>query len=245
MTTIVGLPPRGGAPGEPHIISTRLIFMAHKSAGVAGAINVQVSAQLPTPCVINGFSWTASTQSAATRTHTAALYLSNNDSLLYDDNTLGERLTSHRDAGTIPPDPDAPNPLEIGKAFPDTEVWVPLWVPVYQSPTFIKSAARQSALGAIVYWFMFSIALLDKAPIEPGVDITPRGTPDQPVCVNICGITPGAIPGVQPAPAPPTPAPTPPTPAPALDPLQLPLPAPCPINPETPLQSASRLCETP
>jgi hypothetical protein len=245
MVSIIGAPPPLGISGPGGISTTRVIFLYHETSPPAGTENVQVSEKLPVPCVILHWECFQDTAAAGIINWTMSLYVSNNDSLSTNAAALGTRITSHRDAGSSPPDIDVARAGDLAFPFVGSYVRLPLWIPVYESPSYIKTLGWQVAAANMAFTNVFVIGLLESGAQSPGAGIIPRGTPEEPACVRICGWDPGVIPPGPPPPPPPPPPEPGPAPGPPFDPLQHPLPTMCPINPEQPLQSASQLCEVP
>jgi len=229
------------APGR--IAYTRVLLHGHRTSGVANAPNVHVSERLPVPCVITEMAWTQTAISGVDRTYAFNLYISNNQSLDTDEVSCGKRISGHRDVGTSPPDLGNTSEYDLATNSTAHVIRLPLWVPVYDSPSYIKTKAIQTILAACRFWIYFTVGLLESTPLLPGEGIIPRGTPEDPTCVRICGWEPGTQPtGPAPAPAPTPTPPAPPT-GPAIDPFQEPINIVCPINPENPLHSSALLCE--
>lgn len=244
MTGVIQPLPFGpGAGAAPRVIDSRVIRIHHRTLTFPAGANVQVTNALPYPAVITHLRWHWTTVTNTTARGGADLYLSNNDSRQLDDATLGTKLTDGRMAGTSPPDfvDDAVQALHNSASthFADLQVF---W-PVNLTPAYLKTRAVQNVAGESSLWLWVTLLVLDR-PIGEGVELIPRGTEADPMCVKICEPFPFA-------PAPGTPPPTtgeppPPTGVPqplGTDPLAEPLPMACMVDPEFPLASLANACE--
>jgi hypothetical protein len=154
MVSIIGAPPPLGISGPGGISTTRVIFLYHETSPPAGTENVQVSEKLPVPCVILHWECFQDTAAAGIINWTMSLYVSNNDSLSTNAAALGTRITSHRDAGSSPPDIDVARAGDL--AFPFVGSYVN--PPPTSRPWVGKSQPR--------IWLLRTSSLLDSSNQE-------------------------------------------------------------------------------
>lgn len=236
-----------GAPrgGQPIPIGTRIVVIRHRTTNVALEDNVQVSAPLPAPSIIRQFWFHGNDASDAATNSTADIYLARDNDTTFNEASLGQKITDTNLRGSTPPDWVVDSRRAIHPAMSQQQGPFDIFVPIASSPAFIKTVARSNAAAFRFFEFIFVLWLLDRPWHQADQDILPRGTLEEPVCVNVCNFpeAPPPLPGpvIPGAPLPPIPT----EPGLADDAFQQPLPEACPIPLEFPLQFARGTCDVP
>lgn len=222
-------------------IGTKIIMIRHKNNAI-GTTTVAVSPPLPYPAVIETLQISTNAVGGDSSAAFIDLYLSNDRSSGTNPIT-GAKLTDHVLAGASPPDLVADAAEALPPFHAAAEVYsqpLPVWIPVPGQDYALKSVVHQLTAAATVTTVLAILILYDAPPTSTLATVVPRGTPTDPVCVQICGQAP---PIEQPPIAPPPTAPPPPAPS-GPDVLAAPLPVACAVSVASPLSSASALCES-
>lgn len=221
-------------------IGTRIVVHRHRN-GVINSTTVAVSAELPYPSVITQLVISSNAAGGDSSPAFFDLYLSD-DSGTGNAPITGTKLTDHVLAGSVNPDVTGDDPLALPIFHSASETNMPaidVWIPVPKNGMRLKTVVHQITAATSVNVIVAVCTLYDGPTFDASTAIIPRGTPEEPVCVKICGAAP---PIEQPPIAPPPGPPPPPAPS-GPDILAEPLPPPCDISVEAPLTSASATCD--
>jgi hypothetical protein len=117
------------------------------------------------------------------------------------------------------------------------------WLPVPGADFRLRVMLKQNTAINPRVTLSFTFWKLRTAIPDPGEGIVPRGTPDEPVCVRICGAE-GPQPPTPPPPPPPSGPPVAPPPGGGggYDPTTPPFPEPCSVDPFNPWNATALPC---
>lgn len=220
-------------------IGTKIIVHRHRAG--AASTTVAVSAELPQNSVITQLQFSSNALGGDSSTAFFDLYLSE-DAGTTSSPVTGSKLTDHTLAGVVNPDVTG-DAAEALPAFHSTsEVYgLPLdvWIPITKPGMRLKTVLHQLSATASVNVVTAVCTIFDSAVYDATAGVIPRGTPDSPLCVNVCNFPPP----IEQPPITPPPGPTPPTTAAGPDVLADPLPLACEVSVDAPLSSASSTCQ--